>query len=146
MTTKIILWILFYAVFFGLLSVWALTPTTTEGQTAVVYVDKPSLSPSQIIWIARLMDCESGINHEAINPNDLDNTPSWGILQFKPSTFESFTVKYGIESDLMNPEAQVQIVTYWILNPGEVRWSQQFPACIRKIGEPPTNNPPLGRV
>lgn len=108
-----------------------------EPVDSVVYVEKPTLSSSQIIWLARLMDCESEITDEAINPNDLDNTPSWGILQFKPSTFITFAAKYGIEGELMSPEAQVSIVTYWILHPGEVRWDRQFPGCVARLGEPP---------
>lgn len=118
----------------ALILVQLLIPKEVESQ--VVFVPS-ELTPAQIIWFARLMDCESGINEGAINPNDLDNTPSWGILQFKPSTFESFTVKYGISAELMNAEAQVAIVTHWLLNPGEVDWTQQFPACVRKHGVPP---------
>lgn len=58
-----------------------------EPEPVIVYVEKPMLSAAQVIWLARLMNCESGIKANAVNPNDLDNTPSWGILQFKDSTF-----------------------------------------------------------
>ena len=133
MTTKTILWVLFWSVLFGLLTAYIVSPTQVDGSVAY----KPSLSHAQVIWIAQLMNCESDVTATAVNPNDLDNTPSWGILQFKPSTFESFAVKYGIGGELMSAESQVAIVTHWILNPSEVTWSQQFPACIRKIGEPP---------
>lgn len=127
------------------LLVWLTRPQAAMGDiepvaepiVKIVYVDKPALTPAQIIWLAHLMDCESDIDSTAINPNDLDNTPSWGILQFKPETFSSFAVKYGITGELMHPESQVAIVTHWILNPGEVRWEQQFPACVRAWGLPP---------
>jgi len=104
--------------------------------TTTVYIEK-SLKPEQVIWMARLMKCESGIKETAINPNDVDNTPSWGILQFKPSTFDHFTVKYGIEGELMDPNAQVAVVMHWVLNPEQVTWSRQFPACVKMLGEPP---------
>lgn len=112
----------------------------TEVANAEVYITNavtPHLSPLQVIWLARLMNCESGINEVAINPNDLDNTPSWGILQFKPETLTTFAVKYGLKNELMNAETQVSIVTYWILHPGEIVWEGQFPDCVRKYGLPP---------
>lgn len=123
----------------ALLLVEVFIPNEADGKVIVepTPVVEPSLTPAQIIWLARLMDCESGINGDAVNPNDLDNTPSWGILQFKTGTFDYFTAKYGISADLMNAEAQVSIVTYWLLHPGEVVWEQQFPACVRKLGVPP---------
>ncbi len=101
-------------------------------------VERPALTPRQIIWLARLMNCESGIKETAINPNDLDNTPSWGILQFKPATFAAFTTRYSISAELMDAEAQVAIVIEWLLRPGEVDWTRQFPACVEKLGIPPS--------
>lgn len=109
---------------------------TKEVQT-IVYVEKPHLSSAQIIWLARLMDCESGINANAINPIDLDGTASLGILQFKTGTFNTWAQKYKIEEELMSPEAQVSIVTQWILNPGTVDWTNEFPGCVAKLGLPP---------
>lgn len=96
------------------------------------------LQPAQIIWLARLMVCESGLKVTAINPNDLDNTPSYGLLQFKPSTYAAAAKKYGLAStmDYMNPEGQVAIVEQWILD-GSVTWGKQFPDCVRKLGSPP---------
>lgn len=128
------------------LVVWMLlfVPALNEDRTKVVvraetlYVPT-GLSAEQIIWLARLMECESGIDAQAVNLVDLDNTASWGLLQFKPSTFSSFTVKYGLQGELMDGTTQVDIVSRWILNPGEVSWQQQFPGCVRKLGEPPSN-------
>lgn len=119
-----------------------LAPHLVKSETIVsretVYVTRPSLSPAQIIWLARLMQCESGLKSGAINPNDLDNTPSYGLLQFKPSTYAAGAKKYGLASttNYMSPEGQVAIVTGWILD-GSATWSQQFPGCTAKLGPPP---------
>lgn len=110
-----------------------------EIQVVVVEVPQPKLSPAQIIWFARLMNCESGIKATAVNPNDLDNTPSYGLLQFKPGTFNAAMrdLKLGTSTDYMDPELQVAIVEQWILR-GGVNWRVQFPACVNKLGLPPT--------
>lgn len=105
--------------------------------TVTEYVEKPTLTPSQVLWLARLMQCESGIKTSAINPNDLDGTPSLGILQFKIGTFDHYKAKYGITGDIMQGEPQIAIVSEWILRPGEVDWTRQFPACVQKLGVPP---------
>lgn len=101
-----------------------------------------SLTSQQVIWLAKLMQCESGIKASAINPRDLDNTPSYGLLQFKPSTYAYYAKKYGVASttDYMNPEGQVTIITQWILQ-GGINWHQQFPDCVSKLGIPPQKNP-----
>lgn len=112
------------------------TEVIKEVQT-IVY--KEHLTSAQIIWLARLMDCESGINAKAINPVDLDGTASLGILQFKVGTFNTWANKYQIDEELMSPEAQVSIVTQWILNPGTVDWTNEFPGCVAKLGLPPIN-------
>lgn len=87
-------------------------------------------------WLADLIMCESSGRPEAINPVDLDGTASYGLLQFKPSTFEHFKKAYGIEGELMDPEAQKAIVRR-MMDDKSVRWEQQFPACVRKLGRPP---------
>jgi hypothetical protein len=119
---------------------FASIPTAAGAEPQVVTVTETvyvGLTPAQVIWLARLMQCESGIKASAVNPNDLDNTPSWGILQFKDTTFSHYADKYGIEGELMDEEAQVAIVTEWLTRPGEVRWGSQFPACVQKLGQPP---------
>jgi len=87
-------------------------------------------------WLERLILCESSGNPEAVNPVDLDGTPSYGLLQFKPSTFEMFSKAYDIEGELMDPEAQKAIVRRMMDDPS-VRWENQFPWCVRKLGRPP---------
>lgn len=97
-----------------------------------------SLSHQQTAWLGALEWCESRGNPKAINPKDRDNTPSYGILQFKPSTFSLFATLYGLSSttDYMDPDAQEAIVKQMILQ-GGIRWNYQFPACTAMIGTPP---------
>lgn len=113
-------------------------PPTVVTHETVLIVKQPAMTAKQVIWLAKLMQCESGLKIGAINPNDLDNTPSYGLLQFKPSTYAAAAKKYGLASttDYMNPEGQVAIVTRWILE-GGADWSHQFPACVQKLGVPP---------
>ena len=94
------------------------------------------LSHPQQAWLGALEWCESRGKPEAINPQDRDNTPSYGILQFKPSTFDSFAKAYHITGALMNPKSQEAIVTEMILR-GGIDWHQQFPDCSARLGMPP---------
>lgn len=106
-------------------------------ETKIEYVDTPTLSSAQVIWLAHLMTCESGINKKAVLKIDLDGTSSLGLLQFKQGTFDSYKKKYNLTGEIFDGNTQVDIVTYWILHPGEVDWKWQFPDCVRKYGEPP---------
>lgn len=118
---------------------------------SVVYVEKivevekeDPLSYQQRAWLGALIWCESHGNPNAINKIDRDGTASYGILQFKPSTFQYYADRYGIEvpvpikteNSFMNPKVQIQIVEQMILR-GDVKWSQQFPSCTQKLGKPP---------
>jgi hypothetical protein len=95
------------------------------------------VTPEQEAWLAKLELCESGGKESAINPKDRDGTPSYGLLQFKPSTFELFSKAYGIEGELMDPEAQRAIVRR-MMDDKSVRWEKQFPVCVKSIiGKPP---------
>lgn len=91
-------------------------------------------------WLEDLIACESGGRPGAINPKDRDGTPSYGLLQFKPSTFAMFSKAYGIEGELMDPEAQKAIVVR-MMDDRSVKWHKQFPACVRKLGTPPQATP-----
>jgi len=113
--------------------------TTTPATTTVDHlrqVTKKVGTAEQEAWLKRLEMCESTGNPNAINPNDLDNTPSYGLLQFKPSTFAEFSKAYGIEGELMDPDAQRAIVRRMMHDPS-VNWHQQFPDCVRRLGLPP---------
>lgn len=118
---------------------FASTSVETYSRVEVAKTDTPDpLSYQQRAWLGALMWCESRGNPEAVNPQDTDNTPSYGILQFKPGTFSDFAPKYGITTkDYKDPDAQIAIVEYWIMHPGEVKWQNQFPGCVKKLGVPP---------
>lgn len=131
-----------------------------EIQIAEAVPEKPSETirawTEEEEWLERLVMCESSGNPEAINEEDLDGTPSYGLLQFKPSTFWMFAEAYGIvhrqyEPDtaympdmsigswydvMMAPEYQRAIVRRMMRDPS-VKWENQFPGCVRKLGLPP---------
>lgn len=101
---------------------------------------KLKVTDAEEAWLQELILCESSGNPEAINPLDLDGTPSFGLLQFKPSTFHGYRKQYGLpEKELMDPEAQKDTVRHMMQDPW-VDWYQQFPACTRRLGEPPVLN------
>lgn len=109
--------------------------TTTPDHIAVV--SKMVGTPAQEKWLERLVQCESTGNPAAINPKDRDGTPSYGLLQFKPSTFVYFAERYRIKGTLMDANAQRAIVRK-MMNDATVDWLQQFPDCVANhIGYPP---------
>lgn len=113
--------------------------TTVQIVTVVKEVEKKDiLTYQQRAWVGALEYCESRGNPKAVNPNDLDNTPSYGILQFKPSTYTYFKMRYklDISDDYMDPAGQIKIVEQMIIR-SDVDWSTQFPGCTRKLGLPP---------
>lgn len=110
------------------------TKEKTEPKEATAI--QPVLAEDRATWLAALIQCESNGRPEAVNPKDRDGTPSYGLLQFKPSTFEMFSKAYGIAGDLMDPEAQTAIVIR-MMDDKSVVWENQFPACVRKLGRPP---------
>ena len=98
------------------------------------------LSFPQRAWLGALEWCESNGSPAAVNPKDVDDTPSYGILQFKPSTLEEYAKKYGITGALMNPDTQEKIVEHMILDTGITakQWRHSlFPVCVSKLGSPP---------
>jgi soluble lytic murein transglycosylase-like protein len=111
----------------------AITPTETYVRPA-----QPALTSEQQAWLGALEWCESGGNPKAINPKDSDGTPSYGLLQFKPSTYALFAKAYGLASttNYMDASEQVAIVT-GMIESGTVNFHHQFPACTGKLGTPP---------
>lgn len=102
----------------------------------------PTLNAAQIIWLAQLANCESDTKIHALNPADSNGKPSRGFLQFQDATFRSYTSIYNLDITATSTqqqiaEAQVEIVSRWILNPGAVKWESQFPACVKRLGLPP---------
>ena len=88
------------------------------------------------VWLANLEWCESHGIPSAVNPKDNDGTPSFGAFQFKPATFRGYSKKYGLTGSLMDYESQKAIMLR-MLDDKDVRWENEFPACIRKLGLPP---------
>ena len=102
-------------------------------------IPEENLTREQRAWLGALEWCESKGKATAVNPKDRDNTPSYGLLQFKPSTFKYYLKRYGIaetKAGYMDPDVQEAIVTQMILR-NDVKWSQQFPDCVKKLGKPP---------
>lgn len=111
-----------------------------QAPTSTPLTVKLKVEDAQEAWLQKLIQCESNGVPSAINKMDLDGTPSYGLLQFKPSTFTGYRKQYGLPSaELMDPEAQKETVRHMMKDPG-VNWYQQFPACTRRLGEPPMLN------
>jgi hypothetical protein len=90
-------------------------------------------------WKRQLRKCESGGNDNALNPKDLDGTPSHGRYQFKDTTFYGFAKQYGIKvTSHKNGDEQELILDRMILDP-KVDLTFQFPGCTTKIGLPALN-------
>jgi len=108
----------------------------TPEKKEIVEVKTVLQTTTREAWLADLIMCESSGRPHAINEVDRDGTASYGLLQFKPSTFEMFSKAYGIPGELMDPEAQKAIVRR-MMDDSSVRWENQFPDCVRKLGRPP---------
>lgn len=119
-------------------SITYIAPTATTTPEIIAPVVAPKPSARQEVWIDALEWCESRGNPKAINPKDRDNTPSFGILQFKPDTFAYYAEKLNLgDVLLMDPVAQHQIVEYMVMST-TTDWMQQFPDCVENhIGYPP---------
>ena len=94
--------------------------------------------------IESLAVCESGGNNIAVNPNDLDNTPSYSTFQWKPSTWSLYVKRYKLwnseewdEADLVNAmwdtQYQKEIVKKMFTDP-RVDLRREFPGCSKKLG------------
>lgn len=105
------------------------------------------INHEQETYIAALEWCESRGVVTAVNPNDLDNTPSYYSWQWKPSTFKYFGVKYKIlPEQITDAEAtkvmtdyamQRRVIEQMVLHRDQIEWAKQFPGCTKKIGFPP---------
>lgn len=89
----------------------------------------------------KLRHCESRHNVLALNPNDLDNTPSYSLYQWKPSTWKGYVKKYDLfewqkweESDYWNSmysEWHQEIVVARMFLDPDVNLQHEFPGCSR---------------
>ena len=105
-------------------------------ETLKTNIPNDNLTHQQKAWMGTMEWCESNGDPTRINPKDKDNTPSYGILQFKPGTFEWAKKHYQTTGKLMDPEAQEAVFTQMILK-NDINWHQQFPDCVKKYGKPP---------
>ena len=84
-----------------------------QAPTSTPLTVKLKVEDAQEAWLQKLIHCESRGVPTAINPVDLDGTPSYGLLQFKPSTFTGYRKQYQLpEAELMDPEAQKETVRH----------------------------------
>lgn len=137
----------------GLIAAVLIAPQSAAKTSPALLTDTPKekdilsdLTHQQKVWLYALEWCESNGINEAINPNDLDGTPSYYAYQFKPSTFEELGKLYGVIATstpkekipelLKQYELQQRIVVRMILDP-KTRWERQFPWCVKKLGRPP---------
>jgi hypothetical protein len=95
--------------------------------------------------IDQLLMCESSGNQNAINPRDLDGTPSYGLFQFKPSTWKLYVKKYDLfewerfdevdwHNTMMNGELQRIVVELMFRDPQVRLRTREFPGCSKKLG------------
>lgn len=112
--------------------------TTLQPIEQIVVVKKDILTKRQRAWIGALAWCESRHRDGAVNKVDRDGTPSYGRYQFKPSTFNYFMKKYelGTSTNYVDGDLQEKIVEQMIVR-NDVKWSTQFPDCVKKNGIPP---------
>lgn len=114
----------------------------------VEYVRDPLTHP-QRVWEYALEWCESNGEVDAINPKDSDGTPSYYSWEFKPETFREFGTAYKVlPADITGDALMRALHTYateqkvldaMILHRDDIKWSHQFPACVKKLGYPPAS-------
>lgn len=128
-----------YSIIIGLIAFFValLMPNKVTYTAPQVIEAKPTISHAQDTWIRALEWCESSGSPKAVNPEDSDGTPSFGAFQFKPTTFDFFKKKYGIDGEIMDRDIQYQIVSQMVLNQDKVHFDKQFPNCVKKLGLPP---------
>lgn len=94
--------------------------------------------------IALLKKCESGGNPNALNPIDLDGTPSYGCFQFKISTWKNYVIKYNLfnwkeleEADWFNTmwscDLQEIVVEKMFFDPNVKLRTTEFPTCSKLL-------------
>lgn len=127
-------------------------PPAIQNEPQFIKTEK-EISHQQKVWIFALEFCESkGKGIEAINPKDLDNTPSYYHFQWKPSTFKSYAIKYKLlRNDLeyedyfnwmSDYDLQYKIVSRMVNDKNitpHIWRNVLFPGCIKRLGLPPIN-------
>lgn len=124
-----------------------LFPTITSIEDTPVVTQETQIEYDHVTetWLSALEWCESRGNSFAVNPNDLDGTPSYYSFQFKPDTFKNFGEKYSvIKKDLSDTQIQILMkdtklqrdIVRFMLDDKSVNMHIQFPDCVRKLGLP----------
>ena len=135
-----------------LLLFWGQKPVLapSEAQGKVLEPVRYQPTHQQVVWRYVLEWCESRGVQSAVNPNDLDNTPSYYSFQWKPSTFQGYALKYGIlkleqvatkeqiMEEMKNYDTQVLILNEMIGERENINWRHEFPDCVSKYGLPPS--------
>lgn len=75
---------------------------------------------SQDPELEALAVCESGINEKAVNKEDSDGEPKYGVWQYDADTWIAFQIEMGIEPTLNIYSGRDQLrVTRWALANGK---------------------------
>lgn len=105
-----------------------------------------TVTHAQDTWERALEWCESRGLLEAVNPEDLDGTPSYYSWQWKPETFLGYAIKYGlVDKQTTLSEAKEMMRDYSLqkrtldgmIPDKDVVWRHEFPDCVKKLGGPP---------
>ena len=128
--------------FIALVAALLATTTVSIGQVTAPLIFSPATAtptttPRQEIYLSALEWCESSGIPSNINPKDLDGTPSLGAFQFKPSTFDLYSKKYGIATTSVMSEPEQRAIVRGMIHDPSIRWHHQFPDCVAKLGLPP---------
>jgi hypothetical protein len=114
--------------FSGQISVFAIEAPKTAHLTIEGYLEEEAeengISPGRF---KRLIECESRWREDAAG----DNGTSFGILQFKKSTFDYFSKKYGRDDlNVENSFDQIDLASLMIRDGHLPHWKN----CARKTG------------
>jgi hypothetical protein len=99
--------------------------------------------PKVVRILTDLIRCESRGNPNALNKIDRDGTPSYGLLQFKPSTFHAVLKQYidptiteeQSFAKIYDGDLQIKAFIAWFGDGRPISWwQQQFPACSKLYG------------
>jgi hypothetical protein len=143
-TKKALLGLVLMALLGG--GLWVFTKRADNG----VYVERDGLGTEIVRYaptkVRELVDglevCESRGDEKAINWVDRDGTASFGCLQFKPTTFKRYGLKYGffgekvgddwLMTKIFDCELQKQIGMRMIEDK-EVDKNNEWPVCWNRI-------------
>src|SRR3990167_1609944 len=96
--------ILGFALALAIVKVLSISISSAKPVYAPTHIQIPTVEEAikkakNALVIAKLAQCESSNNHEIINPHD-GGSPSYGLLQWKKSSFFYYNNKYKVLPDL----------------------------------------------